>query len=91
MHFIILYKVACKHNNSIEGVFKMAVSREEKKTTLYLNVEVGEDSYKNRSFTNINPLLTDDLALSTGEALGTLQTHTLNKVVRRDEATLIEA
>lgn len=68
----------------------MAVSRVEKKTTLYINVEVGDDSYKNRSFTDINPELTDALALSTGTALSTLQSHTLNKVVRRDEATLLE-
>lgn len=67
----------------------MATMRTEKNTKLALQVEVATDTYKNRILNHINPSLTDDKALYFGNKIGALQSHTLDKIVRTDVATLI--
>lgn len=69
----------------------MAVTRENKTTKLALVVNTGtqaEPTYKNRIFSNINPVTTDALAYTVCGLLGGLQAHTVDKFTRTDTATL---
>lgn len=71
----------------------MAAERTEELTDLLVKVEVGSGddvSYKNRTFRYIAPNTTDDNALTFGNRLGALQSHTVASIVRRDTATLVE-
>ncbi len=63
-------------------------TRTDRTTKLALRVEVATDTYKNRQINHINPSITDDKALYFGNKLGALQSHTLDKIVRTDVATL---
>lgn len=71
----------------------MAVTRTDESTDLLVRVELasGENvSYKNRTFKYIAPNTTDALVLTFGTRLAGLQSHTLNAVLRRDLATLVD-
>lgn len=51
----------------------------------------GKASYASRSFSNINPAITDDQVLAIGQGLASLQAHTLSSVNRKDEAEIANA
>jgi len=71
----------------------VAATRTDELTDLMVRVEIssGDDvSYKNRTFKYIAPNTTDDNALTFGNRLGALQSHTVAGIIRRDTATLIE-
>lgn len=63
-------------------------TRTDRTTKLALRVEVATDTYKNRMINHINPSLNDDKALYLANKLGALQSHTVDKIVRTDVATL---
>ncbi|WP_196594252.1 DUF1659 domain-containing protein [Pectinatus sottacetonis] len=74
----------------------MAVTKTDQSTKLIVNVQTGVDAngkakYGQRNFASINPGVSDDVLLSTGKALGTLQSHQLGTIMRQDECTLSEA
>ena len=48
----------------------------------------GTATYSSRSFSDINPALTDDELLGVADGLAGLQSHTLAEVSRIDTATL---
>lgn len=66
----------------------MAVTQIDKETTMRLNVEIATDSFKNRNIQNVNPNLTDAKVYEHGSDLAALQSHSLNKIVRNNTATL---
>lgn len=50
----------------------------------------GKTTYKQRTFTNVNPALTDEDFLSVGDKLAALQSEEIGGIVRQDAAKLIE-
>lgn len=67
----------------------MATIQTDKKSTMYIKVEVGEDKTANRALTDISPALSDDKFLYYGNKIGAFQSHTVDKIVRRNEYSLI--
>lgn len=51
----------------------------------------GQNTYTQRTFSNINPELTDDDVLDIGTKLAGLQSHDLGSVYREDSAQIVEA
>lgn len=71
----------------------MATYTYDEKSTMIIRVEVGSGddvSYKNRSFTNINPELSNDLLYEYADELGKLQSHNVNAIMRRNEFAINE-
>lgn len=73
--------MAVKKNQEVTIVVKV-----QKGTT-----STGKASYTNRNFVNINPAITDEQVLSTGEGLANLQKYPLGSVHRKDEAEIAKA
>lgn len=67
----------------------MNVSQQEKSSTIYINVEVATDTYSNRTFQHINPTLTDEKAYTVTMLFAGLQAHSVNKIKRRNEYTIL--
>ena len=68
-------------------------NRIDKKSTFKLRLETGTNdkgtaTYSSKSFSGINPALTDDELLGIADGLAGLQSHTLAEVSRVDTATL---
>lgn len=68
----------------------MAVTATDKQTTMYINVETATDTYKNRPLNYVNPELTDEKAYTVTKLFSDLQAHYFNKIVRRNQYTIIE-
>lgn len=71
----------------------MAAKKEEQKTQLVLHVITGTGSSgkaitKARTFSAVNPAISDDDMLDIGAALGNLQSHALSTIQRIDKANL---
>ncbi|TCS76700.1 DUF1659 domain-containing protein [Pectinatus cerevisiiphilus] len=71
----------------------MATVKKDLSTSLIIKVEngiteSGKTKYAQRSFSAINPAVSDDNLLNAGTAIGALQAHTLGTVVRQDTCTL---
>lgn len=49
----------------------------------------GRATYKQRTFTNVNPALTDEDFLSIGNKLAALQSEEVGGIVRQDAASII--
>lgn len=74
----------------------MATIRTDKSTRMTLQVETGTNEsgnsvYASRGFSAVNPGLSDANALAIFSAIGELQTHPVNAVIRNDKATLVSA
>lgn len=74
----------------------MAVVKSEKSAKLILKVQTdtnakGDPVYRQRSFSNLNPALSDDETLAIGQALGALQAYPVDGVGRQDSAVLANA
>ena len=73
----------------------MAAKKETQATKLVLKVVTGTSASgkaitAQRSFTDVNPAISDDDLLSIGAKLGKLQSHDVSVVSRIDTATLVE-
>ena len=73
----------------------MAAKKETQATKLVLKVVTGTGASgkaitAQRSFTDVNPAISDDDLLSIGAKLGKLQSHDVSVVSRIDTATLVE-
>lgn len=71
----------------------MAVIKKDAKTVLAVKVLTGTTSsgkskYAERSFSSINPAVTDDDLLTVGTAIGALQSHDVKFIIRRDTCSL---
>lgn len=71
----------------------MAVVKTETTAKLLISVQVdtnakGDPVYRQRSFVNLNPAISDADLLAFGQALGALQTYPVNSVARQDNAVL---
>lgn len=71
----------------------MAAVKSELKTSLTLQVEVGTTATgaaktANRTYSNINPALSDDNALEVISAIGTLQSLPIADYIRTDKAVI---
>ncbi len=70
--------MATKNNANSKLILKVSVGKDEK----------GLDVCRQRTFSHINPALTDDAVLSLGTKLAALQSDTLVSIARTDNATL---
>lgn len=68
----------------------MAVTPTEKETQVIINVEISNNKFKNITLQYVNPLINDNTAYEISTALAGLQTHTVNKIRRRNLYTMIE-
>ncbi|MDD6698215.1 MAG: DUF1659 domain-containing protein [Veillonellaceae bacterium] len=73
----------------------MAVKKDSQSTKLVLKVVTGTDAKgkaltASRTFSNVNPAISDDDLLSISGKLGGLQSHALAAVNRIDTASLVE-
>lgn len=71
----------------------MAVTRTNELSDMLIRVEVGSGddvSYKNRTLKYWAANTTDQNFLDFGTQLGALQTHTVNAIIRRDTAYLVD-
>lgn len=71
----------------------MAVNKVEQTSRLIVKVETGINTagqpvYRQRSFANLNPALSDEDVLAIGTALGALQQYRIEAVGRQDNAIL---
>lgn len=74
----------------------MAATKKNQTSKLIIRVESGVNSsgaavYSQRTFTHINPALSDDDVLNIGKVLGALQKYPVDSVNRQDAAALAEA
>ena len=74
----------------------MAIERNEAASKIILKVAVGTGangavSYGQRTFTRVNPELSDEDVLALGQALGKLQMYAVSNVSRQDAAALQQA
>ena len=72
----------------------MATQRTNIKTSLKIKVEngttdTGAVKYATRTYSSINPEISDDDLLAIGQGLGALQTHDVGDVQRGENATMI--
>ncbi len=68
----------------------MAIAQTDKDSIVYINVEVGTDSYKDRPLKYVNPNLSDEIVYNVAQQFAGLQAHTVNKIKRRQTYTLVE-
>ena len=72
----------------------MAATRAVEECALIIRVETGSSgastTYGNRTFNNVRPSVTDANVLTVGSSIATLTSDVLNKVMRRDTATLVD-
>ena len=72
----------------------MATTKSKQATKLVLAVEVGLTAsgaakYAQRSFSKLNPAISDSDMLEIGEGIGTLQVFPVGSVIRQDTAVLV--
>ena len=73
----------------------MAAKKDAQSTKLVLKVVTGTDAEgkattSQRTFSGVNPAISDDDLLAIGAKLGSLQAHDLSAVNRIDSASLVE-
>lgn len=71
----------------------MAVNKAEQTAKLMIKVQTGVNAsgnpvYRQRSFANMNPALTDEDVLSIGTMIGELQEHGVEAISRQENAVL---
>lgn len=71
----------------------MAVNKAEQTAKLMIKVQTGVNAsgnpvYRQRSFANMNPALTDEDALGIGTMIGELQEHVVEAISRQENAVL---
>lgn len=69
----------------------MAVTQEDKTTKVAIRVNTGTQGspvYANRSFSNVNPELSDNTAYSVFSALGDFQEYTVSRITRTNSYTM---
>ena len=74
----------------------MAVNKSEQAAKLMIKVQTGVNAsgspvYRQRSFANMNPALSDEDVLNIGTTIGQLQEHNVESISRQDNAVLAEA